>query len=128
VSIFTAPTPLRVGSIDVSVLVQDAGDRAPLLDAAVDLALRGADLQLTAPATHAAAANKLLYAAAVEIPTAGRWSVSAHARAAERAATASCEIDVAPPAPRAVVFWPYLALPFVVIALFALQQWLKASR
>ncbi len=128
VSIFTAPTPLRVGSIDVSVLVQDTGDRAPVLDAAVDLALRGADLQLAAPATNAAAANKLLYAAAVAIPSAGRWSISAEARAAERVGTASCEIDVAPAAPPALVFWPYLALPFAVIALFALQQWLKATR
>jgi hypothetical protein len=128
VSIFTAPTPLRVGSIDVSVLVQNADDRAPVLDAAVDLALRGADLQLTAPATHAAAANKLLYAAGIAIPSPGRWSISAQARAADRVGTASCEIEVGPPAPPAVVFWPYLALPFVVIALFVLQQWLKATR
>lgn len=126
VSVFTAPTPLRVGPIDVSVLVQNAVDHAPVLDAEVQVTLRAADIERTTAATHAAATNKLLYAASLDVPEPGRWSLVAEVRAGAHDVAVSCAIDVAPPPPPVVAFWPYLALPGVLIALFAVHQWLKA--
>ena len=72
ISVFTAPTPLRVGQIDVSVMVQ--ADHAPVLDAEVDVQLRGPGGELTATASAAAATNKLLYAALIEVPVPGAGS------------------------------------------------------
>ena len=122
ITLFTAPTPLRAGPVDVSVLVQ--ADHAPVLDAEVQVTLRAPGVERTAIATRAAATNKLLYAALLDVPEAGRWTLEAQVRVSERAATVSCEVDVAPPLPPVLVFWPYFALPAVVIALFALHQWL----
>ncbi len=122
ITLFTAPTPLRAGRVDVSVLVQ--ADRAPVLDAEVQVALRAPGLERTAAATRAAATNKLLYAALLDVPEPGRWTLEARVRAGERAATVSCEVDVAPPLPPLLAFWPYVAFPAVAIALFALHQWL----
>ena len=94
---FTAPTPLRVGPVDVSVLLQV--DHTPVLDADVRVALRAPGLDRTAAATRAAATNKLFYAALLDVPEPGRWTLEARVRAGEHAATVSCEVDVAPPLP-----------------------------
>ena len=128
ITVFTAPTPVRVGPVDVSVLVQEGIDDAPVLDAEVQVTLRAADTERTAAATHAAATNKLLYAASLVVPAPGRWTLATEVRAGERAAAVAGEIDVAPPPAPVVAFWPYLALPFAVIALFVLHQWLTAHR
>ena len=125
VTVFTAQAPLRVGPIDVSVLVQSAADHAPVLDAEVQVTLHAGGIERTATATHAAATNKLLYAASLDVAVPGRWSLATDVRAGDHVAV-SCAIDIAPPSPPMVAFWPYLALPGVLIALFALQQWLKA--
>jgi hypothetical protein len=128
ISVFTAPTPLRVGQVDVSVMVLRQTDHAPVLDADVQLALHGPGGDLTAAATAAAATNKLLYAALIDVPAPGRWRLSARVRSGESDVTVAGEVDVAPALAPAWAFWPYLMLPGVVIALFAVNQWLKAGR
>lgn len=128
ITLFTAPTPLRVGVVDVSVLVQTAADHTPVLDAEVQVALRGPGLERTGAATHAPATNKLLYAALLDVPGPGRWTLAAQVHAGERDATVSCAVDVAPPLPPVVAFWPYFAFPGALIALFALHQWLKRQQ
>ena len=131
ITLFTAPTPLRVGSVDVSVLVLTAADHSPVLDAEVELTLRAVDTtgsERTALATHAAATNKLLYAAPLGVPAAGRWTLTARVNANSRAAAVECEVDVQPPQAPVVTFWPFLVLPGAVVALFALHQWLTLQR
>jgi hypothetical protein len=78
VTVFTDPTPIRVGVVDVSVAVQKAG---------TDDVVRGAQVAVTAApighaggggtfaATHELATNKLFYAADVHLPAAGRWRI-----------------------------------------------------
>ena len=130
ITLFTAPTPLRVGRADVSVMVLAGDERSPVLDADVQVTLRGTDVagpEQTAMATHAAATNKLLYAAALDVPTAGRWTLTARVHAGAHTAAVACEVDVAPPQAHVLTFWPYLVLPAVGIALFALHQWLTRS-
>ena len=128
VTVFTAPIPLRVGPIDVSVLVQSAADQAPVIDAAVQLTLRSKEIERTAAATHAGATNKLLYAASIDVPTAGEWTLAAAVRVDASTADVGCELEVVPPPPPVVAFWPYLVLPFAITALFAVHQRLKARR
>jgi hypothetical protein len=127
VSIFTAPTPLRVGPADVSIMVQATDDHSAVLDAEVQVVLHGPGVERTATATRAAATNKLLYAALLDLPAPGHWTLAAEVRAGARRAHVSCEVDVAPALPPALAFWPYLALPGLAIALFALHQWLQRS-
>jgi hypothetical protein len=117
VTVFSAPTPLRVGPIDLSVLVQRDG--TPVLDLPVSMVLRSDETRLEAAATHAAATNKLLYAAPLVLPAAGRWVVNVTVGVE----SVGFEMD-AEPALGVLAFWPYLVLPFVAIALFVLHQWL----
>ena len=125
ISVFTAPTPLRVGFADVSVMVFEQVSRAPVLDANVRLTLRRGDLERSAGATRAAATNKLLYAASLDLPEPGDWTLAVRVRSPEGEGAVSCGLDVADALPRAVVFWPYLVMPVIAIALFAVHQWLK---
>jgi hypothetical protein len=127
ITVFSAPTPLRAGPIDLSLLVQRAAAGTPVLDATVSVTLRAADdpnRVLTAVATHGQATNKLLYAALLRVPAAGRWLVEATVNAE----TVRFEMDAAPALPDAIAFWPYLALPFAGLTIFALHQWLVLRR
>lgn len=127
VTVFSAPTPLRAGMVDISVLVQARASGNPVLDAEVAVNLQAIDdpaRVVRGAATHAAAINQLLYAAELELPAPGRWrgDVVIHAGGGEH--TVTFEVDAAPPLPDAIVFWPYLAAPFAALALYALHQWL----
>ena len=128
ITIFTASDPLRAGPIDVSVLIQDSKSGEPILNATVDLTLQPVERDspgLRARATHEQATNKLLQAAVLNIPAAGRWGLRAVARRGPEEATVFTGLQVAPPAPRLAAIWPYLLLPPFVIAVFALHQALR---
>src|SRR6516165_4132235 len=62
VTVFTAPTPLRAGPVDVSVFVQDGTGGGALPDATVRVTLTRGGETLEAQATHEAATNKLFQA------------------------------------------------------------------
>ena len=132
ITVFTAPTPLRAGPIDVSVLVQDADGGRVVGDAAVSVTLRTVEPRpatVTGTATRAQATNKLLYAALLELPSPGRWQVDVSVeRAGTAAAAVSLAVDVAPPLPPWRAYWPYFALPAIGIAVYALHQWLVLHR
>jgi hypothetical protein len=131
VTVFTSPTPVRVGLVDVSVLLQRRADAVPVLDGSVRLSLRAVDdstLHRSADATRAAATNQLLYTALLDVPAAGRWAVDVGVRAADADGTVSFELEVAEALPPALAFWPYFALPAVAVGLYALHQRLRARR
>src|SRR5215831_20221905 len=69
-TVFTSPTPLRAGPVDVSVLVQDAAteEYVPNARVTVRLTARGTGQVLEYPATGEAATNKLLRAAEFQLP------------------------------------------------------------
>lgn len=125
VTLFTAPTPLRVGAADVSVMVQAAADRSVVLDAEVEIVARSGDTELRAAATRQAATNKMLYAAVVTFPAPGPWTLEARVYRGASVAV-SCAVSVEPPRAAVIAYWPYFAAPALVIALFALHQWLVA--
>src|SRR4051812_8549025 len=76
ISIFTSPAVLRVGTIDISVLAQDAKTGAILRDSPIRIRLECIDravIPLEQEATFAAATNKLFRAAQFDVPEAGNW-------------------------------------------------------
>lgn len=131
VTVFTQPTPWRAGPVDVSVLVLDAATGGPVPDAAVTIRLSPADrpLDVTShPATQAEATNKLLHAAAFDLPAAGVWHVAVVIDGPAGAAAAAFDLEAAEAAPA----WRDLALwfvwPVVPIILFAWHQILVRRR
>lgn len=128
VTLFTTPTPLRVGTADVSVLVQDAATRTTVLDAQVTVRVapqhEGA-LPATVRLTHAAATNKLLQAGTVALPIPGPYRVVAEARRGYARAVVAADVTVDEPRPALLALWPLLALPALVVGIFLVQQWLR---
>jgi hypothetical protein len=123
VTVFTAQSPVTVGQADVSVMVQDAATGQPVVDARVTLLLKGEDGSASAAeATREQAQNKLLYAALVDVPSPGQWSVEVTVARGPDSATVVTTIPVALPPPPFVSYWPYFALPPAAIALFAVHQ------
>lgn len=125
VTLFGSPSPLRTGPADLSVLLETAGGNEPILDAAVSLALRHRDTQVTAAATHAEATNKLLYAALPDLSESGQWQVTVAIERAGIHLEARGTIEVLPGPPAILFYWPYFLVVPLVIGLFALNQWLK---
>jgi hypothetical protein len=150
ITIFTPAEISRDLRSDITVMVQSRDSGEVVMDADVELwfvapvetssntkdlvcgsgnnipaSLRG---QATAfAATHAQAANKLLYGSSVVFPDAGNWQLHAAVRHGSEAATASCVLPVTSPSRLAAV-WPCLALPPLAITLFACNQWLRSGR
>jgi hypothetical protein len=124
-TVFTAPSPLRAGPVDVSVLVQDAKGE-PLPTAAVTLALapRGRNgPPLHAAATAEAATNKLLKSALFELPSPGSWDVAVTIAEGDNTAHVGFSLEVLEPLPAwmAPSWWD--AWPLLAIAFYTLHQW-----
>jgi hypothetical protein len=129
VTLFGAPEPIRAGTADMSVLVQRASDREPVLDAQVQLRLTRAGFDpLEVRLSHANATNKLLYAGSIQVPAAGVWKAEVSVYAKQGSARLSGELQVLTPQPPLIAYWPYFALVPLMIGLYALNQWLKRRR
>lgn len=123
VTVFTSPTPLRAGPIDISVLVQDGATGKPISDSKVILRLSSIDPSTshTLEATHAAATNKLYQAAQAEL-TAGTWSGTAEVSGPAGAGSVPIEFDVGNALPPWTQMTPWIALPLLPIVWFVLVQ------
>lgn len=132
VTVFAEPVPVRTGAADFGVLLEKTADRSTVLDAEVRLRLRktesGSIVEVAAPATHARATNKLLYAASVTLPSPGAWQMAVDLREKGEEASASGSLTVLPAEAPLVEHWPLFALVPVMILLFAVNQWLKSRR
>jgi len=131
VTVFTSPTPLRAGPADVSVMVQDAEGRRPILDAEVSVSLSplaAGPKAVSARATRQTASNKLLYAALLDLPAPGRWDLRVTVDRNGTSGEVACEVTLTPARPRLLAFWPYLAFPPLAIVLFALHSWLRRRK
>lgn len=126
VSLFSADAPLRAGAQNFTVLVQDAADASPVLDRQVTLTFRqpgGPEIKI--PATAGLAANHLLYAAPAQLST-GSWQVVITIRSPGGAVVAAHgALTILPPQPPLAAYWPYFAVPPIVVGLFILNRWLK---
>ena len=128
ITVFTAPTPLRAGPVDVSVLVQDAATGKPLLDVPVVVSawpIEQADRRMGVPATTEAATNKLLRAASIDFSSAGQWHLEVSVQGSTPVGF-DVEVDAAPPAWLDMAWW--IGWPFAAIAFFAIHQCWTRSR
>jgi hypothetical protein len=123
ITVFSAPTPLRAGPVDLSVLVQDAatGEIMPHARVTVRLAKRGGPT-LEYAATTEVATNKLFRAAQIELPEPGRWQMHVRVEDVHGLATIGGEIQAAERLPRWREMWPWFTWPAVVIVLFAISR------
>jgi hypothetical protein len=125
IAIFTSPTPLRAGPVDVSVLVQDAstGVYLPESRATVRLTSRvDPALALEYPATAEGATNKLFLAAQFDLPRPGAWDVEVRIEGPRGTAVVRCEMEADEPLPRWLEVWPWIAWPAAVVVLFGVHQ------
>src|SRR5262245_3041071 len=124
IAVFTSPTPLRVGPVDVSVLVPDAATEACLPEAGVTVgpAARGARDVLEYSATTEAATNKLLRAAEFQLPKPGWWDVAVAVEGSHGPALVRFEVQANEPPPRWLDLWPWFSWPAFAIALFGVHQ------
>ena len=115
----------------MSVLVQDLAG-APILDAEVTLRFdppgRGELGRSPSARSRAQATNKLLQAAQVDLGEVGEWRLGVSVRRAGQASDVSCPLPIAPATHRVKALWDVLALPPLMVVLFALNQTLRRRR
>ena len=126
ITVFTSPTPLRAGPIDVSVLTQDLPAGTTATDAEIEVIVHPADAPsraLRRMATMDRAVNKLLRAAEFDLVESGPTQFEIILRRPQQADLhVRFEADVAPPLPRWARYWPWFTWPLVVAALFILRR------
>jgi hypothetical protein len=124
ITVFTDPTPLCAGPVDITVLVQDAATGEPASDVQVSIKAgwRGAPDSVTHPATREAATNKLFYAANFDLPEPGWYTVEVSVTGARGEAQVHFELEAAQPLPPFVAMWPWLGWPALAILLFGAHQ------
>jgi hypothetical protein len=123
ITVFTAPTPLRAGAVDISALVQDASTGDPMTPVKVTVRMtKPGGLALKYPATTEAATNKLFRAAQFELPEPGRWTLEVEIQGSHGLAVIGGEVDAAEPLPRWRELWPWIGWPALAIPLFAIHQ------
>ena len=121
-TVFTAPTPLRAGPVDVSVLVQDADTGEPVPRAVVALHVTTpSHAQFQLRATREAATNKMFHSAQFDLPSPGRWRVAVRVEGARGRAEVDLELEAGKPPPPWSELWPWIAMPVVPVAAFALR-------
>jgi hypothetical protein len=129
ITVFTDPTPMRTGIVDVSVLLQDAESGKPLLD--VPVAVRADRIdhiqqRTSAPATIEAATNKLLRAAPLNLTLPGRWHLEIEIEGLGRPIGFDVEVADALPPWMAMSLW--IGWPLAAISLFVMHQILVHRR
>lgn len=135
-TLFVSPTPLVAGPLDISMLVQDAQTGRVIDDATIDLTLTPVDAEsalvppLRRRASHAQATNKLLQAAKLQLPAAGRWRVDLRICGADASlagsspatAETSFLIAAAPASQRLPVALLAIVVPGLACGLFLLRE------
>ncbi|MFL6464995.1 MAG: hypothetical protein ACJ73N_11375 [Bryobacteraceae bacterium] len=133
ITLFSEPTPVRVGRADLSVMCQKAEDNSPILDAKVLLHLRRPSnsaeiIEFTLPAKHESASNKLLYAAALDLPSPGNWKVNVDVERNGILASVGGSLTVLEKQPAIVTYWPFFIIVPLVALLFAINRRLRRGR
>jgi hypothetical protein len=124
VTVFTSPTPLRAGPVDVTVLVQDAatGECVPQVRATVRLTARKTGAFLERPATADAATNKLCLAADFQLPGPGWWDADIAIEGTQGPARVRFGVQADEALPRWQELWPWFAWPALIVLIFSVHR------
>ena len=150
VTVFSPPEAAAGGLADVSALIQERRTGNAVLDADVSFALSppdglvmkqlgglcglptaamrlpdGMNNSASVHATREQASNKLLYAAPLELYAPGDWKLHVLVSRGTETARFDCHFPVTLSSGRLTGVWPYLSLPPLAVALFAINQWLR---
>jgi hypothetical protein len=118
--------PLRPGTADLSVLLEQADEHSPILDGEIFFELtHETGVIIRAEATRSQARNKLLYCSLIDLPLAGHWKMRVRARRGNDRAEVLQDLLIAAPQPLLLSHWKLLAFPPTVIILFVMNQWLR---
>jgi putative membrane protein len=128
VSVFGEPGSLPAGPTDWAVLVQAPDSGSVILDADVDLSVQSAGGRGTVVrATRQQSTNKLLKAAALDIPASGPWTLCVRVRLGTSQGALATTWDVAPPATGSRFSWGYIAALAIGGGLFILHRALRSK-
>jgi hypothetical protein len=125
-AVFTAPNPLRAGTVDISVLLQDAvtGQPLPETPASVELVPSdGTGSPIHAPLVRANATNQLMQSALVDLPHAGRWDVTVRGQVDGDEISARFSVAVGAPMALWLSEWPWFSWPALAVALFGVHRY-----
>jgi hypothetical protein len=125
IAVFTSPTPLRAGPVDVSMLIQDAATRKPVSEVQVTITAKRRDrpnLLIRRPATIEAATNKLFRAATFELPEPGSWDIDVSIDGPLGKAQARFDVEASESLPRCLAMWWWIGWPVLPILLFSWHQ------
>ena len=150
VTVFSSPEAVPGGLADLSVLVQRSESGKVVLDADVrftlsppdGLAMKQADVLCSFPtaamplrdginnvasvrASREQASNKLLYASPVQLNAPGDWKLHVVVSRGTDTARFDCRLPVTLSSGKLTELWPYLSLPPLAVAAFAVNQWLR---
>lgn len=126
ITVFTAPTPLRAGTIDVSVLVQNAMTHELVSNVQVLIGVkpRGHHGQATLhPATDTNATNKLFRACNFELRTAGWWEFVVSIDDTSTTEQIQFSVEATDSLPKFQALWAWILWPAVPILLVAVHQY-----
>lgn len=121
ITVFTAPTPLRAGFIDVGVLVLDVTTGKPVLDADLKIEVAPADgsrKPVLYAATHAAATNKLFYASQLNLLFPGVWRFRVILERPHERVDVPFEAEADAPFPTWRSHWLWFTWPLLVVGWF----------
>ncbi len=125
-TVFTDPTPLRAGPVDVSVVVQDRQTAELITTAKINVRASQVEqpngVVITQVAQSGSAANKLLQAAQFELPDSGVWRFDVDVVGESESTRGSFEVEVLGPKPRWVELSVWIGLPFLLIGVFAAHE------
>jgi hypothetical protein len=124
IAVFTSPTPIRVGAVDISVFVQNAetGEFVPDADVTVCLKIPGTEHVLRYPATSDAATNRLFKAAVFNVPEAGSWDAEVLVGGPRGPAQVAFAVTADGRLPRWRELWPWFGWPGVAVVLFGAHK------
>lgn len=131
ITVFTSPAPVRVGAVELSVLVQDSNSRALSPDIGVRVMAKSVnmpDRRLSSEASAVAATNRLFRVARIDFPEPGVWIVEITVGAGPEQVMLSGEIEVAKALPKWLELGPWLGVPVVAVMLFAVHRGLVRRR
>src|SRR5215467_6296512 len=112
ITVFTTPSPLRAGPVDISLMIQNSENQEPVLDCVANVQLRKEGARsIGSEATHQFSQNKLFYAAPLNVTESGVWELEVAIWHGDASASVTGPITVASSNPVLLGYWRSLAVP-----------------